>query len=180
LGACPISKETLAPGVVARRNVHPGVEVESFVLVDAVRVPWHLAGMRQALGGAFALRPYVLAAAALHAALLAIEWFQFHPTRLRTEIRSTHSSLVNVDIEPAPVPEREGRVPGGGPPIVRGSKEVPALRPPQLAPAKTKPATLDPVRSADLPDDGTSPVFSLDAIAVEAAIERRSHGQAAR
>ncbi len=123
------------------------------------------------------MQRYVLAAAVLHAAaLLAIGLFKIRPVERPAEIRSTNHSLVNVDLEP-PVFERSGRVPGGGAPIVRGSDEVPPRPPAQLTPPKTKPAPLDPVRSVpEVPDDETSPVPSPDAVAIEAAEERRARG----
>jgi hypothetical protein len=140
------------------------------------------------LGGAFALRhvdrdtrdlsAYVLAAVVVHAALFPIGSFKFRPDELHAGILSTNS-LVSIDIEhiEPPVPERLGIVPGGGSPIVRGSKEVPSRRPAQLDPPKTKPAALDPVHSVEEPpEDGASPVPSPDAVAFQAATERRRRG----
>lgn len=119
------------------------------------------------------LGPHVLVAATLHAAVILLGLFTLRHAALPGETPEAGGRLVTVDLEPPALARSEG-LPGGGSPIVRGSKD----EPPRLAArvvSKSRTAVPDPVHSVDEPGD-VSAAPSPEVEAIQAAIERRRRG----
>jgi len=164
----------VAPSRLKRVSVSSDIR-KCRILEPARLGPWAMT-LRKDQQNIGDLGPYVLAAAALHALLLALGLSTtFRHPELQAEILPTIGTLVSVDFEP-PALARSQALPGGGGPIVRGSKDSkdePA-RPTARVASQSRAAALDPVHPVDESD--LSPGPSPDVEAIQASIERRRRG----